>query len=270
MSIALVTGASSGIGAAFCRELARTGNNLVVVSRSESALEELAIGLRAEFGVTIEVLPADLADRDQLERVAERIRLGQGSERGSAIDLVVNNAGFGIGRAFLKADLAEEELALDVMCRAVLVLSHAAGRAMRHRGHGGIINVSSVAGFVQLGSYSAIKAWVTSFTESLAVELRPSGVTVTALCPGLARTDFHRRADVEMSRVPDAFWLNADQLVRDCLRDHEQGKVISVPGNAYKALTGVVQVLPRGLVRWMSGPLAVSRRTEDSTVSRRM
>lgn len=260
MSTALVTGASSGIGAAFCRELARTGHDLVIVSRSEAALEELAAGLRSQYGVAVEVLSADLSDRDQVERVAERVRLAHKNEDHRAVELLVNNAGFGIGRAFLDGDLVEEERALEVMCRAVLVLSHAAGTTMRRRGSGGIVNVSSIAGFVHMGTYSAVKAWVTAFSEGLSTELRPSGVKVTALCPGFTHTDFHRRARLDMARLPELLWLDADQLVRDCLDDHRQGKVISVPGNAYKALTGIIQVLPRGVVRRVSGAVAGARR----------
>lgn len=260
MSTALVTGASSGIGAAFCRELARTGHDLVIVARTESALEELAAGLRSEYGVAVEVLPADLADRDQLERVAERLRLDDPAGPHRRVTLLVNNAGFGIGSAFIDADLADEERALDVMCRAVLVLSHAAAVTMRVHAAGGIVNVSSVAGFVQMGTYSAAKAWVTAFSEGLATELASTGVKVTALCPGFTHTDFHRRADLDMGRLPETLWLNADDLVRDCLADHRQGKVISVPGTAYKALTGAIAALPRGVVRRVSGALASNRR----------
>lgn len=268
MGTALVTGASSGIGAAFCRELASTGHHLVIVSRSESALEDLAAGLRAEHGVTVEVMPADLADREQVEQVAQRITTDDPDQPERIIDLVINNAGFGISRDFLNADIAEEERALEVMCRAVMVLSHAAGGAMRRRGRGGIINVSSVAGFVQMGTYSAIKAWVTTFTESLAVELRPSGVTVTALCPGFTHTDFHRRADLDMARMPELLWLDADTLVRDCLRDHRQGKVISVPGSVYKLLTSGLRYLPRGFVRRTSGAIASRRRAGGNSSER--
>ncbi|MBK9102199.1 MAG: SDR family oxidoreductase [Austwickia sp.] len=257
---ALVTGASSGIGAAFCRELARSGHDLVVVSRSRDALEDLAGGLRAAYGVSVTVMPADLADREQVGRVAERIAGTSGSPDAAPIDLLVNNAGFGIGQAFLDGDLGEEERALEVMCRAVLVLSHAAGRAMRARGQGGIINVSSVAGFVQMGTYSAIKAWVTTFTEGLSTELRADGVRVTALCPGFTHTDFHRRAELDMAKLPEALWLDADDLVRTCLRDHARGRVISVPGTAYRAVTAAVHVLPRGVVRRVSGSLASVRR----------
>lgn len=260
MSTALVTGASSGIGAAFCRELARTGRDLVVVARSQPALEELAAGLRSQHGVAVEVLAADLADREQLERVAARIRLDDLAESNRHVDLLVNNAGFGLSAAFIDGELEQEERALAVMCRAVLVLSHAAAVTMRRRGSGGIVNVSSVAGFAQMGTYSAAKAWVTTFSEGLATELGSSGVRVTALCPGFTQTDFHRRAELDMDRLPEALWLNADDLVRDCLHDHRQGKVISVPGNAYKAITGVMAVLPRGVVRRVSGALASNRR----------
>ncbi len=258
MTTALVTGASAGIGAAFCRELARTGHHLVLVARNRDSLEALGADLTSRYGVHCEVLVADLANRDDVERVAERIRTDEFERRG--IDLLVNNAGFGIPGAFLEAEVAEEERALDVMCRAVLVLSHAAGRTMRQRGSGAIINVSSVAGFVAMSSYSAIKAWVTTFSEALATELAGSGVRVTALCPGFTRSEFHQRANLNMSRLPDALWLDPDELVQACLADVRRGRVLSVPGVAYKALTAATSVLPRGVVRRTSGLVGARRR----------
>ena len=142
---------------------------------------------------------------------------------------------------------------LDVLCRAVLVLSHAAALPMRARGHGAIVNVSSVAGFVPMGTYSAAKAWCTAFTEVLAGELAGSGVTATALCPGFTHTELHARADLDMSRLPDFLWLDADRLVRDCLDDVSAGKVVSVPGCAVQgagrsaagAARGASYVAPR-------------------------
>lgn len=258
MTTALVTGASVGIGAAFCRELARTGHHLVIVARSGPALEALAADLRSRYAVHVETLVADLSVRADVERVADRLRTDRFEHR--AVDLLVNNAGFGLAEAFLDSDLAEEERALEVMVHAVLVLSHAAGRQMRDRGSGAIINVSSVAGFVSMSSYSAIKAWVTTFSEALATELRGSGVSVTALCPGFTRSQFHSRANLNMSKLPDFLWLDPDDLVKACLADARQGRVVSVPGPVYKVLTGAVRVLPRTVVRRASASVGTRRR----------
>jgi len=255
MATALVTGATAGIGLAFCRELAERGHDLVLVARDRARLENVSDELEAKYQVHCEILAADLSDRLQVQKVAERL-----AEPGRPVDLLVNNAGFGLSRSFLQGDLADEERALDVLCRAVMVLSHAAALAMRDRGRGAIINVSSVAGFVAMGSYSAAKAWVTTFSEALANELAGTGVTVTALCPGFTHTEFHQRASLDMSRLPRVMWLEADRLVRDCLDDVKAGKVISVPGPQYKLIAALTRTLPRGLVRRASGGVASRRR----------
>ena len=255
MATALVTGATAGIGLAFCRELAERGHDLVLVARDRARLENVSDELEAKYQVRCEILAADLSDRLQVQKVAERL-----AEPGRPVDLLVNNAGFGLSRSFLQGELADEERALDVLCRAVMVLSHAAALAMRDRGRGAIINVSSVAGFVAMGSYSAAKAWVTTFSEALANELAGTGVTVTALCPGFTHTEFHQRASLDMSRLPKVMWLESDRLVRDCLDDVKAGKVISVPGPQYKLIAALTRTLPRGLVRRASGGVASRRR----------
>ena len=255
MSTALVTGATAGIGLAFCRELAERGHDLVLVARDRARLENVSDELEAKYHVKVEILAADLADRLQVQKVADRL-----AEPGRPVDLLVNNAGFGLSSSFLRGDLADEERALDVLCRAVMVLSHAAALAMRDRGRGAIINVSSVAGFVAMGSYSAAKAWVTTFSEALANELAGTGVTVTALCPGFTHTEFHQRASLDMSRLPEVMWLEADRLVRDCLDDVKAGKVVSIPGPQYKLIAALTRTLPRGLVRRASGGVASRRR----------
>lgn len=247
MRTALVTGATSGIGHAFCRELAERGSNLVMVARHRARLENVSDELRARYSVNVEILAADLSERTQLRRVADRV-----ADRERPIDLLVNNAGFTTRKSLLKGDLADEEAMLDVLCRAVLVLSHAGALSMKERRHGRIINVSSIAGFVPTSSYGAAKAWVTAFTETLAHELSGSGVTATALCPGFTHTEFHERADLDMSRLPKAMWLEADGLVRDCLDDVAAGKIISVPGVQYKVISGIAQVVPRSLLRTVS------------------
>lgn len=260
MTTALVTGATAGIGAEFCRQLAASGHDLVLVARDRDRLASSAAALSAQYGVRVEVIAADLADRPQLQLVADRLAV-DGSDDTDGVDVLVNNAGFGLATGFLETEVGEEERALDVMCRAVLVLSHAAGRAMRARGRGAIINVSSVAGFVAMGTYSAAKAWVTTFSEGLAVELAPRGVHVTALCPGFTHTEFHARAEMNMSRLPEALWLDVSDVVAHALTDARRGRAVSVPGLPYQALTGILTLLPRGLVSRTSSALARRRRT---------
>ena len=258
MRTALVTGATSGIGHAFCRELAERGNNLVIVARHRARLENVSDELRARHSVNVEILAADLSKRTQLRRVAERV-----ADRERPIDLLVNNAGFGTSRSFLKGELADEEAMFDVLCRAVLVLSHAGALSMKDRGRGAIVNVSSVAGFIPMGTYGAAKGWTLAFTETLAHELAGSGVSATVLCPGFTRTEMHEHADGEPSKLPKVMWLEPDRLVRDCLDDVKAGKVISVPGVQYKLIAGVAEVAPRGLVRALSRGAASIRRRQS-------
>ena len=255
MSTALVTGATAGIGHAFCRELAERGHDLVIVARDRARLENVSDELRARHGISVEIVAADLSKRAQLQRVAKRV-----ADRDRPIDLLVNNAGFGMSKSFLKGELADEEAMLDVLCRAVLVLSHAGALSMKDRGRGAIVNVSSVAGFAPMGTYAAAKAWVTAFTETLAHELAGSGVSATALCPGFTHTELHERANLDMSRLPKAMWLEPDRLVRIALDDVKAGKVISIPGVQYKLIAGMAQLAPRGLVRTLSGRAASIRR----------
>ena len=255
MSTALVTGGTSGIGLAFCRELAERGNDLVIVARHRARLENVSDELRARHSVNVEIMAADLSKRAALRRVADRV-----ADRERPIDLLVNNAGFGTSRSFLKGDVADEEAMLDVLCHAVLVLSHAGALSMKDRGRGAIINVSSVAGFVPMGTYGAAKGWCTAFTANLAHELAGSGVSATALCPGFTHTEMHERAKVDMSKLPKVMWLEADRLVRDCLDDVKAGKVLSVPGMQYKVIAGIAEVAPRALVRALSSRAASIRR----------
>lgn len=254
MGTALVTGASTGIGREFALRLADRGHDVILVARDRERLQEVAAEVEAA-GRHAEVLVADLADRSQLEEVADRLR-----DSGRPIDLLVNNAGFGQGRSFLGNDVAQEELALDVMVRAVLVLSHAGAGPMRERGHGGIVNVSSFAGFVAMSSYSAIKAWVTVFSEALAGELRGSGVGVTAVCPTFTHSEFHDRADLNMSRLPGHLWLDVDIVVTDALKALDRGRVVTVPGVLPKVLAGGLRVVPRSAVRATSNRLGEMRR----------
>jgi len=253
MATALVTGGTSGIGAAFAQELARRGHDLVLVARDAARLEEVAADLR-RGGTQVEVLRADLGDRGDVQRVADRLE-----DAARPVDLLVNNAGFGLSSKLLAPDTSEQERALDVMCRAVLVLGGAAGRAMRARGRGAVLNVSSVAGFVAMGGYSAVKAWVTSYSEGLANELAGTGVTVTALCPGFVRTEFHERADLRMTSLPELGWVDVDELVLAALDDVARGRVVSVPTARYAAVVQLARHAPRRLVRWASRGIVSAR-----------
>lgn len=249
-----MTGGTSGIGSTFARQLAERGHDLVLVARDAPRLAAVAADLRGR-GVRVEVLAADLADRSGVQRVADRL-----ADPTRPVDLLVNNAGFGLQGRLLDGDLAEHERALDVMCRAVLVLSVEAARGMRVRRRGAIVNVSSVAGFVAMGTYSAVKSWVTTFSEGLAGELHGSGVTVTALCPGFVRTEFHQRAGLRMSGMPDMGWVDGEGLVRQCLRDVAAGRVVSVPTLRYRAVVALVRHAPRPAVRRASRAI-VDRRS---------
>ena len=257
MGTALVTGASAGLGLALARHLAREGHDLVLVARDRSRLERVATELRSTSGSRVEVLVADLADREQTQWVCERL-----ADPERPVDLLVNNAGFGLHHPCLENDIAQEEAALDVMVRAVLLTSHAAGRAMRERGRGAIVNVSSVASFMASGTYSAEKAFVTVFSEGLAEQLRGTGVTVTALCPGLTRTEFHGRARMRLPGVPDAFWLDADAVAQEALAAVAAGRVVSVPGPVWKVAATALRALPRPLVRGGLGRMVRKLRRE--------
>ena len=244
MATVLITGASAGLGLEFAWQLATARHDLVLVSRDAERLGRLAAQLRSAAGVHVEVLAADLSVPADLDRVAERLR---STER--PVGLLINNAGFGMHQRFVGGDLALELDALDVMVRAVLVLSHAAAGQMTARGRGAILNVASVAALFATGTYSAHKAWVRTFTEGLAVELEGTGVTATALCPGFVHTEFHARADVDMTNVPEVAWLNADAVVATALADVRRGAVISTPSLRYRAVSGVMRMLPRSAVR---------------------
>ena len=244
MSTALVTGATASIGNAFVRRLAADRYDLVLVSRDEARLEELAGELRTTYGVRVAVLTADLGEDAGCRQVEERL-----ADPADPVDLLVNNAGFSLGARFVRNDVEDEDRMLRVLVRAVLRLTRAALPGMIERRHGVVINVSSVAGFVPQGTYSAAKAWVTSFTQGLAGDLDGTGVRMLALCPGFTHTEFHERAGIDMRRTPDWLWLDADDVVSDAFTALDRGHVVCVPGLQYKTLVGVTRRLPFRLVQ---------------------
>jgi uncharacterized protein len=247
MSTALVTGATSGLGAEFARQLAASGHDLVLVARDTARLDATRDELSRAHGVGVEVLTADLVTDAGCAAVAARV-----TQASRPIDVLVNNAGIGTYKPFGTADLATEERQLDLNVRSVLRITHAAVPVMTARGSGQIINISSVSAFVPRGAnatYGASKAWVTLFSEALAVQLAGTGVTVTAICPGFTHTEFHERANADMSHVPDRMWLDASLVVREGLADAAKGKPVSVPSRQYKTLVAATRVVPRPLLR---------------------
>jgi short-subunit dehydrogenase len=241
---ALITGATAGIGAAFARRLAADGYDLVLVARDAARLADVAAEVTARYGTTVETVSADLSTDEGCGEVERRLS--------EPVDLLVNNAGISLNRSFLRSTVQDEERLLRLNVHAVMRLTMAALRGMTERRRGAVINVSSVAGFgaVMPGStYSASKAWVTNFSQSMAQLVRPFGVRVMALCPGYTRTEFHQRAGIDMSNLPRWLWLQADDVVRDALRDLTRGKVVSVPDWRYKIAVFGLRHLPYGVLQ---------------------
>jgi short-subunit dehydrogenase len=246
-STALVTGATSGIGAAFARRLAADGHDLVLVARDADRLEATAESLRALHGVAVEVLPTDLSTEAGQEAVAARL-----ADPDRPVNVLVNNAGLTLNRAFLKSAPEDEARLLRLNVLAVMRLTRAALPGMVERRRGSIVNVSSIAGFgaaMPGSTYPASKAWVTNFTESVAMSVGRYGVRVMALCPGYVRTEFHQRAGINMSKTPAFLWLDADELVADALRDLRRGRVVSVPDWKYKIAAFALRHLPRRMLQ---------------------
>ena len=243
MGTAVITGGTAGIGLEFARTLAARGHDICLVARDEQRLQQVAEELRA-LRVQVEFIVADLTDRGQLATVEARL-----SDRSRPVEILVNNAGFGVLQRFAGGDIDAEQRMLDVLVTAVMRLTHAALPGMVDRGTGAILNVSSVASWISGGTYSAAKSWVTVFSESLSIELAGTGVHVTAVCPGYTHTEFHQRANMEMDGIPEWMWLDTQQVVDTALKDVRRGKPISVAGRQYKVLSLAAQYLPRPLVR---------------------
>jgi short-subunit dehydrogenase len=247
MATAVVTGATAGIGAAFARRLAAEGYDLVLVARTGDRLVAVAEELATAHGVATRTLPADLSTPDGCAEVEEQLR-----DPGRPVDLLVNNAGVSLNTSVLRSTVEEETRLLHLNVHAVLRLTKAALPAMMERRRGDVVNVSSVSGFgaVMPGStYPASKAWVTNFSESVAPVARRYGVRVMALCPGYTRTEFHDRQGIDTRGMPGWLWLDADEVVRDGLRDLRRGRSLSVPDWRYKAAVFGLRHAPVRLLR---------------------
>jgi len=239
---ALITGASSGLGTEFARQLAASGADVVLVARDRAALEAVAAELGERYGVGCEVIAADLTSDEGLAQVEARL-----SDVARPVGILVNNAGFGLDLDFAHNEIADEERHLDLHVRATMRLSHVALRAMTARGRGRIVNVASVAAFLPRGTYGAVKSWVVSFSRWANAAYAP--VTVTAVCPGFTHTDFHERLGLPPGQegVPRGMWLQATDVVREGLRDAARGKAVSIPSLRYKVLVALVRLVPAGL-----------------------
>jgi short-subunit dehydrogenase len=241
-SWALVTGATAGIGESFTRLLAENNYNVVLVARDLPRLQERAQGLEAKYQVQTHCIQADLSTDAGCSEVERYIA-------NNRIDVLINNAGFGINKAFTVSELEEEQKLLDVLVRTPMRLMHVALPLMKLRDRGVVINVSSVAGFIAGGTYSASKSYLTVLTESMHTELAGTNVKISALCPGFTRTEFHQRGRMSMKGLPSFMWLDSDELVAQAWRDALKGEAISIPGWQYRLLVFVIQRLPRSIVR---------------------
>ncbi|WP_426227246.1 SDR family NAD(P)-dependent oxidoreductase [Pseudarthrobacter sp. DSP2-3-2b1] len=240
---ALITGASAGIGAEFARQLASQGHNLVLVARDRARLEEEAEDLERRYGISAEVLPADLTDDGGVAAVVGRL-----TESARPVEILVNNAGRGLLGEFEQNSILDEKRGLVLHCQVPLELTHAVLPGMLARGSGRIINVASIAAFLPRGTYSAAKAWVLSFSRWGNAAYGKRGVKVTAVCPGSTHTEFHERMGTDKSATPSWLWLTAERVVREGLADNARGRAVCVPSKRYKALALVAPLLPGRLV----------------------
>lgn len=241
---ALVTGASAGIGEEIARLLAADGVAVTLVARRRDRLEQLAAELPGSS-----VLVADLVERAGRNVVAARLE-------GAPVELLVNNAGFGLGLGLLDVSPSQLDAQLSVNVAAVIELSRAAARPMAAAGRGWIINLSSVAGELPTpydAGYGASKAYVTSFSEAIAVELAPHGVRVTAVLPGYTRTEFHTVSGTDAESIPRWAWMSAEAVALAALAGAAAGRVVVVPGRGYQVATAAVRLLPRAALRRISG-----------------
>lgn len=252
MTTALITGASSGLGATFAEVLAERGHDLILVARSKDKLDLLAAKIKAATGRTVTVITADLGEANSGSALAQKV-----ASLKLEVDLLVNNAGFGAAGAFAKQSAMRDAEMIALNCTAVVDLAHAFLPAMIQRGSGGVLNVASVAGFQPMpymAIYGASKSFVLSFTEGLWAELRGTGVKVSALCPGPVDTPFFEATGTPKLRktVPKGLMMQPRPVVEAALAALEAGRPVCVPGAPNKALAQLPRLLPRAFMASMT------------------
>jgi len=258
---ALITGASSGIGAAFADEFAARGFALVITARREDRLREVATRLERTHGRRVEVVASDLSQRDAAARLCYDV-----ASRGLTIDALVNNAGYGVPGTYLASPWARHEAMLNLMVMAVSELTHRLLPGMVERRYGRIINVASLAGLVPAPAghtlYAATKAFAIKFSEALAHEGRPHGVHVTAVCPGFTMSEFHdvTGTRAQVSKLPAWMWMDAPTVARQGFDAVMDGVPIYINGRANRAIEAFVRHLPQAVVMWAARRLGRSYR----------
>ena len=251
---ALVTGASSGIGKAFADLLAQKGYAVVLTARRADRLEALAAELKQKYGVATHTIVSDLAERDASQQIAAEL-----ASRGLKIDVLVNNAGYGVPGSYVNVPWIDHEKFMQVMVTAILDLTYRLLPGMIERGWGRIINIASVAGMVPSPAghtlYGASKAFVIRLSEALASENMARGVNVTAVCPGFTWSEFHDVTGTRdrMNQMPGFLWLKADDVAREGYNAVMKGHSVVVNGRIYRFLVWLNGAMPRGIARWVSG-----------------
>ena len=269
MKTALITGGSSGFGLEFAKQLAAQKYKLILVARDLDQLENVAIDLTKQFGVKVAVLAGDLAEEKFVAKVTAKIRETKN------LEILINNAGFGLHESLLDsgaAAIAKQKAAFAVMAQNILEFSAAAAGNMLAQKidgdsknnfakdfHGQIINIASTSAWTYQGNYSAIKHWVVSYTEGLALELRETGITATAVCPAWMHTDFHKGAGLQEPSVPEWLFVRPEIAAKVGLRDARKGKILSVPTAKWKIIIWCLSHGPRGWGRWVSRKYMSSR-----------
>lgn len=239
---ALVTGASSGIGWHFANLLAKEGYDLILTSREANRLNRVAEEFRQKSGREIESIASDLTTDAGISIIENRLRQGD-------VDVLINNAGYGLNASFTKSEIQDEIAVARILCEAPMRLAHAALPSMIKQDSGIIVNVSSVAAWITGGHYSAAKSYLMVLSESLHTELANTSVKVCSLAPGFTHTEFHQRGKMKMDGLPKFMWLNADDVVMTAWHDAKAGKAISIPGRQYKAIYLLTRYVPRSIVR---------------------
>ena len=254
MALAVITGASSGIGKEFAFQLAQRGYDLLIVARDEDRLRQVGEASFKQYGVTYTTLKADLSRIEEIKKVTAIL------SNEKSIDFLVNNAGFGLNKAFHKSSSEEEKALLEVLVTAPMLLTQAVIPKMLENKKGYVINVGSVAAWITSGTYSAAKSWLHSFTESMYAQYSNKGINFSTVAPGFTKTEFHQRANINMNTMPKWLWLEDKRVVLEAIEGVLKNKSLVVPGFQYKTLKILADLMPRASIRSFSNFYQAKRR----------